>query len=52
MTEVVTQGRRFQLHHNVTRAAAEVSVNDMLRGTGLTVKLACQKRWSWVTLDV
>jgi len=38
MTEVVTQVVGSNFDHNFTRAAAEVGVNDALRGTGLTVK--------------
>jgi hypothetical protein len=38
MEAVVTQVVGSNFDHNFTRAAAEVAVNDQLRGTGLTVK--------------
>jgi hypothetical protein len=38
MTDVVTQVVGSNFDHNFTRAAAEVGINDALRGTGLTVK--------------
>jgi hypothetical protein len=38
MEAIVTQVVGSNFDHNFTRAAAEVGVNDQLRGTGLTVK--------------
>lgn len=38
MTEIVTKVVGSNFDHNFTRAAAEVGVNDALRGTGLSVK--------------